>query len=89
MPIKKAAFKDMRKNKKRHLSNISVRSKLKTLAKKLDSLIAAKKIEEAKKLFIIVMKEFDKAAVKGVIHKNTASRKKSRLAKRLNKITTQ
>ncbi|MBM3254064.1 MAG: 30S ribosomal protein S20 [Candidatus Omnitrophica bacterium] len=86
MPIQKAAFKSVRKDKKRHLRNISIKSRLKTLAKKLDSLIELKRIEDAKKLFRELVKNFDKAVSKKIIHKNTASRKKSRLAKRLNRL---
>lgn len=86
MPIQKAAFKSVRRDKKRHLRNISVKSKLKTLAKKLESLIESKKIDEAKKAFKELVKKFDKAVSKKIIHKNTASRKKSRMARRLNKL---
>lgn len=89
MPIKKSAFKSVRKDKKRHLRNISIKSKLKTMAKKLDSLVEEKKIEEAKNFFRELVKNFDKAVSKEVLHKNTASRKKSRLAKRLNKLSGQ
>ncbi len=87
MPVKKAAAKSLRQAKKRHARNISVKSKLKTLAKKLDLLIEEKNIDEARKLFKEVVKNFDKAASKKIVRKNTASRKRSRLAKRINKVS--
>ena len=85
MPIKKAAKKSMRKDKKRHLRNIAVKSELKTLERKLNSLVSNKKIAEAKKLLKVVFTKFDKAASNRIIHRNTASRKKSRLAKSVSK----
>jgi len=83
MPIKKSAFKELRKGKKRHLRNIGVLSELKTLNKKLISLINEKKLEEAKKTLKILTFKLDKAAAKKIIHKNKASRKKSRLMRKL------
>jgi len=75
MPIKKSAFKELRKAKKRHLRNIGVLSELKTLNKKLISLFNEKKLEEAKKTLKTLTFKLDKAAAKKIIHKNKASRK--------------
>ena len=83
MPIKKSAFKELRKGKKRHLRNIGVLSELKTLNKKLISLLNEKKLEEAKKTLKTLTLKLDKAAAKKIIHKNKASRKKSRLMRKL------
>lgn len=83
MPREKTAYKELRKAKRRHFRNISVKTELKTLAKKLEKLISAKKNDEAKKMIKTLMSKFNKAAAKGIIHKNTASRKISRLMKRL------
>ena len=86
MPIKKAAKKWLRQSKKRRLRNIKVKEGLKKIIKKVRALIEEKKFEEAKKALIEAYSKLDKAVKYGVIKKNTASRKKSRLAKALNKI---
>ena len=83
MPIKRASFKDLRKSKRKHLRNISIRSELHSYSKKVESLIAAKKTDEAKASLKVFISKLDKAASKGIIHKNAASRKSSRLMKRI------
>jgi len=83
MPIKKAAFKELRKAKKRRLRNIGKISELKTLHKKFVSLVDEKKIEQAKKVLNQLISKLDKAGNKKVIHKNKASRKISRLMRKL------
>jgi small subunit ribosomal protein S20 len=83
MPIKRASFKDLRKSKKRHLRNITIRSELHTITKKFDSLVADKKSVEAKDTLKLLLSKIDKAASKGIIHKNAASRRSSRLTKRV------
>lgn len=85
MPIKKSAFKELRKAKKRHLRNIKAISELKTLDKKFISLVDEKKIEQAKKVLNQLISKLDKAAVKKIIQKNKVSRKKSRLMRKLKK----
>jgi small subunit ribosomal protein S20 len=59
---------------------------MKSLVKQIRELVRAKKKEEALKLLPQVYKAIDKAAKRGVIKKNTASRKKSRLMKAISKI---
>jgi len=83
MPIKRASYKDLRKSKKRHHKNISIRSELHSVIKKFESLIAGKKSAEAKDLLKIIASKLDKAASKGIIHRNAAARKISRLTKKL------
>ena len=83
MPIKRASFKDLRKSKKRHSRNISIKSELHSLSKKVETLISAKKPDEAKSALKAFLSKLDKAATKGIIHRNTASRKSSRLMKRI------
>lgn len=85
MPIKKAAIKELRKSKKRQLRNIRVTSELKTLNKKFLNLVGEKNIEQAKEVLDQLIVKLDKAAAKKIIHKNKASRKKSRLMHRLKK----
>ena len=83
MPIKKAAYKELRKAKKRHFANIATRSELKTLTKTFESLLLNKKTDEAKKALSELVSKIDRAASKGVIKKNSVSRKISRLMKKL------
>lgn len=83
MPILHAAYKSIKVTKRRTLRNQSIKSSLKTETKKLIDLLSSKKLDEAKKQLNIVISDLDKAASKGVIPKNTASRKKSRLTKKL------
>ncbi|MEI8176828.1 MAG: 30S ribosomal protein S20 [Candidatus Omnitrophota bacterium] len=86
MPIQRASFKSVRKDKKKHLRNLRINSELKTLAKKFTVAADGKKSEEAKEAFQALISHIGKAASKGILHKNTASRKVSRLAKRLKKV---
>ncbi len=58
-------------------------SKLKTLTKGFEKLLEDKKIDEAKAYFKTLVSSIDKAAANGVLHKNNASRRKMRLAKKL------
>ncbi len=83
MPIKRASYKDLRKSKKRHQKNISIRSELHSVIKKFESLVANKKSAEAKDLLKTIASKLDKASSKGIIHKNAAARKISRLTKKL------
>jgi len=83
LPIKKSAYKELGKSKTRHSNNISIRSELKTLAKKFYHLLSEKKTEEAKKEISLLVSKIDRAASKGVIKRNTASRKISRLMRKL------
>ena len=80
MPITKSAKKALRQNKKRRAINIAKKGEMKKLLKRMKGLLLAKKTEEAKKLLPQVYKMLDKAAKVGLIKKNAASRKKSRIA---------
>lgn len=86
MPIKKAAKEALRRSKRRRIINLRVREELKNTIKQFKRLIEEKKAEEAKKLINTCYKLLDRAAKKGTIKKNTASRKKSRLAQALRKL---
>ncbi|MDO8603219.1 MAG: 30S ribosomal protein S20 [Candidatus Omnitrophota bacterium] len=83
MPILHASYKDIKQSAKRGLRNQSVKSELKTETKKFLDLISSKKTEEAKKQLAYLISQLDKAQSKGIIPKNTASRKISRLMKKL------
>lgn len=86
MPIKQAAFKALRQSKKRNLRNKERKDSLKKLLKQARRSIEDKKADEALELVKKSIKILDKLAQRGVIKKNTASRKKSRLVKKLNSI---
>ena len=75
-------IKRNRQNEKRRQRNKAVRSEVKTRVKRaVDA--ADSGAESAADAVRVAMKRIDKAAAKGVIHKNEAARRKSRLAKRL------
>lgn len=81
MPITKSAKKALRQSFRKAAGNLIYKKKLKNLLKEVKILVLGKKTEEAKKLLPQVYKTIDKAAKVGVIKKNTASRKKSRITK--------
>jgi small subunit ribosomal protein S20 len=81
MAITKSAKKALRQNPKRRARNIKVKTKMKNLLKEVEVLISQKKVDEAKKLFPQIYKVLDKAAKNGLIKKNAANRKKSRITK--------
>lgn len=80
----KSQIKRNRQNEKARLRNKAVRSELKTRVKNAESAAAAGD-EAAAELATKAISTIDRAASKGVIHRNAAARKKSRLAKRLAK----
>lgn len=77
----KSAEKRVRQNTKRNEINRSNRSKLRTQIKKLRSAIAASDKKESGEILTPTISLIDKAVNKGLIHKNTAARYKSRLTK--------
>ena len=80
----KSAKKRIKVTEKKTLENKMVKSALKTAIKKFEAAVAANNADEAKALFVNATKSIDMAAQKGVVHKNMAARKKSRLAAKLN-----
>ena len=82
------AIKAVRKSEKRRKSNRSVKSKIRTMARNVEEACQKGDIEKAKSIFRKAMKEWDKAAQKGVVRKRTSSRKKSRLAIRISSLTS-
>jgi small subunit ribosomal protein S20 len=85
MPIKHAALRQMRKDRVRHQRNQAVRSELRTLTKRLRGLLEGNKLDEARTLIRLVTSRYDRAVSRGVVHRNTAARTKSRLLQRLNR----
>lgn len=86
MPVTKSAKKALRQNKKRRARNIRRKQAFKDIIKDIRKLALENKKKEAEKLLPKAYKAIDKAAKTGVIKKNAASRKKSRLTKLANKI---
>ncbi|HLG75777.1 MAG TPA: 30S ribosomal protein S20 [Ktedonobacteraceae bacterium] len=87
MPNNASAAKRMRQEQKRRLHNRMVKSIVKTNVTKARQAIASGvNAEEAVRAAV---SELDRAAKKGVIHRNNAARRKSRLMKQLNALTTQ
>lgn len=83
----KSAKKRVRQTKKITLGNRAVKNMLKTLSKKVELEIANKNIEGAKTALNKVIKAIDKAQAKGLIHKNTASRKVSQTTRLVNSLS--
>ena len=79
MPITKSAKKALRGSKKKRVFNLRKKNEMQGVVKEYKKLILAKKTEEAKKLIPKLQKVIDKSKKRGIIKKNTASRKKSRL----------
>ncbi len=83
MAHSKSAKKRINQNKKRRARNRWRKSLIKEAIRTFDESLHAGNLDEAKEQLKAVYKRLDKVAAKGTIHKNTASRRKSRLAKRL------
>ncbi len=82
MPNIKSAIKRVKVSEKKNLRNRIVKTKVKTAMKKFDAEIAANPANAGAQ-YSATASAIDKAAAKGVMHKNTANRKKARLAKQL------
>lgn len=81
MPITSSARKALRGSLRKRVFNVERKNKMKSVIKEYKKLISEKKTKDAEKLLPNVYKEIDKAAKRGVIKKNAASRKKSRMTK--------
>ena len=82
----KSAKKSILVSRKNADRNKAIRSRVKTYMKKVDAAIAAGDAEAAKACLVQAISEIDKATSKGVYHKNTSSRKVSRLTQAVNKM---
>lgn len=85
MPITKSAKKALRQDARKRERNDKVKQKFRELVKQVRNLATQKKTKEAIGLLPQLFKALDKASKAGVIKKNAASRKKSRLAKFLSR----
>jgi len=84
MPQIKSAIKRVKTSEKSHLRNISYKSKIKSSIKKFNLALSEKNKEETINCFIDSVSILDKSVSKGILPKNTASRQKASLNKKLN-----
>jgi len=84
LPQIKSNIKTMEKDAARHAANSQVKSSVHTAIRRTEEAITAGDIEAVKVAFNKAGSVIDSAAQKGVLHKNTAARKKSRLAAKVN-----
>ncbi|OEF96931.1 30S ribosomal protein S20 [Vulcanibacillus modesticaldus] len=87
MPNIKSAIKRVKTSNKRAERNKAQKSALRTAIKNFEVAVSNNDLEAAKSALLNATKKLDKAVTKGLIHKNTAARKKSRLSKKLNELT--
>ena len=79
-----SAIKRLRSSERRRLHNRVYRGSARTAVKKARHLIETGQIEEAREAVKVAVRALDKAASRGIIHKNNAARRKSRLVHQLN-----
>ena len=79
----RSAAKHARSSRRKEAHNKSIKARLHTLEKKFLAAVSEKKAEDASALYRLISSALDKAAKTQVIHRNNASRKKSRLSARL------
>jgi small subunit ribosomal protein S20 len=83
MPNIKSQWKRMRKSEEQRVRNKGIKSALKTDIKRFDEAHTGGDVDAARETFQAASRSLDKAASKGVIHKNKAANKKSRMSKAL------
>jgi small subunit ribosomal protein S20 len=81
-----SAKKRVRQNAKRKTINRARKSQVKTQIKHFEAAVASGDVEAASKQYGVVVRKLDKTAATSTMHKRTAARKKSRLAKQLNSL---
>ena len=81
-----SAIKRTRQTETRTLRNKSVKSLIKTLSKKIEKEVTDKSLEGAETVLKKIVSVVDKAARKGILHKNTAARTVSRLTRLVNSL---
>jgi len=82
----KSAIKRHKQSLKRNKRNTAVKSSLKSITKKVETAVANNNAEDAAVVLKQAVVALDKAAGKGIVHKKTASRKISRLTKKVNAV---
>ncbi len=89
MPNIKQQEKRMRQAERRRMRNKSRKSEIKTYIKKFDAALEQGDREQMELYFRKAVKALDKAASDGIIHKNNAANRKSRMARRYNRATSE
>ena len=85
----KSAIKRIRQNEKRRLRNRYFRGQARASVRRARTAMESGELEEARRTTIAAVSALDKAAEKGIIHKNNAARRKSRLMKHLAQLEKQ
>ena len=80
----RSALKRIRTSEKRRVRNMAVRTGVRTAVKTTRTALAGSDVQEARASLARAIQLLDKAVTKGVVHKNAAARKKSRLTRQLN-----
>lgn len=88
MATHKSAEKRNRQNEKRRMRNVSIKTHIKTRVKAVLKAVESKDMGKAKSTLVSAIPAIDKAAAKGIFHKKTASRKISRLTRKVNSLQT-
>ncbi|MCM2531583.1 30S ribosomal protein S20 [Neobacillus pocheonensis] len=86
MPNIKSAIKRVKTSEARNAQNTTAKSSMRTAVKKVEAAISNNDGAAAKEVLASASSKLDKAAAKGLIHKNAAARKKSRLMKKANSL---
>jgi len=86
VPRSLSSLKRLRQNSKRAARNLARKSVLKANIRRVRDAIGARDVNTAQAVFIQTTALLDRSANRGTVHPNTAARRKSRLAKRLNAI---
>jgi len=84
LPNIKSAIKRVKTTASKTMQNTMTKTALKTQLKKFDEALKGNDTNKADELLVSATRSIDKAVAKGVLHKNTANRKKSAIAKKLN-----
>ena len=84
MPNIKSSIRSVKTDAERRAKNSAVKSQIRTATRKTVEAVEAGSVEDAKKALVQATSVIDKAASKGVLHKNTAARKKSNLTAKVN-----
>jgi len=83
LPQRKSGIKDLRKNHKRHMQNLDIKTDLKKTVKKFLKSVDEKSVDNAKSELKLVCKKLDKATKRNILQKNTVARRKSKYTKLL------
>lgn len=84
MPNIKSSIRSVKTDAERRAKNSAVKSQIRTATRKTVEAVQTGSVEDAKQALVQATSVIDKAASKGVLHKNTAARKKSNLAAKVN-----